>query len=209
MQDRVVAVRRPWPGKPQQALDVLDQGIDKDDSARELHGVPSRYAPNPDHPCCLAQPQCFSPSMTLPTFPAQPTLSRSNGTSPPKMTLLPVDLRSSSQHSSSGSAPRDSHQEYHLYCIFDGHRGAAASRFCSHSVVGMVESHLPPLRQGSAAAEATGRAGEWEGELLAALLKTVVDLQRQFGATGSKGGCTATIVLQVRRGEGPRAAGVA
>ncbi|GAB4819933.1 hypothetical protein N2152v2_006979 [Parachlorella kessleri] len=117
---------------------------------------------------------------------------------------------------SSPSSPR-----YSLLCLFQGQGSAEAARICSSVAVAAVEDLLPPfpasllaggkpaglrrlstgLRrlstkspQPQAAAEA-----QWEGELQAALLCAVVELQAQLGQAGCPEGCSAAVVLQVGR----------
>lgn len=92
-------------------------------------------------------------------------------------------------------------QQYHLLAVFDGHNGDAAANFAADSLVPVVEEQLV-LRAGQR------QAGAGPSSLAAQLQEVVIhsflELQRRFAYTGSVGGCAATVVLQVGRGQGPR-----
>jgi hypothetical protein len=88
---------------------------------------------------------------------------------------------------------------YCLFAAFDGHNGTEAARFAAHTIVPILEALLPPREApgASSAFPSHHGPGQLQGQLQAALVETLLELQRQFAMAGLLGGCTATLVLQV------------
>ena len=84
---------------------------------------------------------------------------------------------------------------YQLFAAFDGHNGAEAARFAEHSIVPIVEIFLPPW---SALSLFPTEPAELAAQLQQALALAFLELHRQFAMAGCLGGTTATVVLQVR-----------
>lgn len=85
-------------------------------------------------------------------------------------------------------------QACHLFAVFDGHGGSAASSYCAASVVAVVEALLSPAARPPATSPAVLASQLQEAVVLACL-----ELHQAFAARGRSGGCTATLVLQAGR----------
>jgi serine/threonine protein phosphatase PrpC len=95
--------------------------------------------------------------------------------------------------------PSHRRPSYCLFAAFDGHNGSEAARFAAHTIVPILEAFLPPREAPGAASAFPSHQGpgQLQGQLQAALVETLLELQRQFAMSGLMGGCTATLVLQV------------
>lgn len=94
--------------------------------------------------------------------------------------------------------PREHHKpSYCLFAVFDGHNGPRAARFAADNVAQIVEGFLPPWV--SNAADPAAPAPQMAAQLQEALVLAFLELHRQFGGVGRKGGCTATVALQAGR----------
>ncbi|KAL6767937.1 hypothetical protein ACKKBF_B37170 [Auxenochlorella protothecoides x Auxenochlorella symbiontica] len=83
--------------------------------------------------------------------------------------------------------------EYHLFAVFDGHNGDAASTFAQSSLVPVLEAYLPVPEM----VEGVDGAAAWAGAVQEAMVKTLLEIDRRFAARGATGGTTATLVLQI------------
>ena len=81
--------------------------------------------------------------------------------------------------------------------MFDGHNGSRASRFAAEHLASVLEDFLPPWVPSPASPAEP--APELAGQLAEALVLATLELNRQFGMAGRRGGCTATLALQVGR----------
>lgn len=86
--------------------------------------------------------------------------------------------------------------EYSLFAVFDGHNGVAAARLVADSLVPILEERLP---QGLPPAATSPSWVAWREDIQLALVETMAELNRLFALKGILAGCTATLVLQVRR----------
>lgn len=85
-------------------------------------------------------------------------------------------------------------QPCHLFAVFDGHGGSAASRSCAAHVAAIVDVLLPPAARSPAATPE-----DLTLQLQKAAVQACLELQRAFAVSGRGGGCTATLVLQAGR----------
>lgn len=85
-------------------------------------------------------------------------------------------------------------QACHLFAVFDGHGGSAASRCCAAHVAAIADTLLAP-----AAHPVVASPIELADQLQQAAVLTCLELHRAFAASGRGGGCTATLVLQAGR----------
>ena len=97
-----------------------------------------------------------------------------------------------------------------LFCVFDGHNGAAAAATAADELAGALAARLPgppPASEcaadadaGAAAAAAEcSAAAAWRGAVAAALVGAFCDVQVAWAARGAVGGTTATAVLSAGR----------
>ena len=191
LQDRIVAVRRAWPSGEEEGYDELFEpppGAIRRSSSGRLSGALQAVTPGArrqqGEQRCACQGGC----------------RRQLGLPPPGPLQMLQPWRAPHPPSCFASLPPRRRPCYCLFAAFDGHNGSEAARFAAHTIVPILEAFLP-ARQAPAGAAATFPThqgpGELQGQLQAALVETLLELQRQFAMAGLMGGCTATLVLQV------------
>lgn len=88
------------------------------------------------------------------------------------------------------------HDEFALFCVFDGHNGVLAAKYISETLLNRLVDKLPtgnPPDERDVAAFATWRQG-----IVRALAEVLSETHLSFAKLGQLAGCTVTIVLQVR-----------
>jgi len=85
---------------------------------------------------------------------------------------------------------------YSLFCVFDGHNGAAAAKFAANRVLPMLEERLP---KGPVPPLDHPLSPAFRELIQCAVVETTIQLNREYAARGIMAGCTSTVVLVVDR----------
>lgn len=81
-----------------------------------------------------------------------------------------------------------------LFCVFDGHNGAAAALHLEDTLSRTLEEKLPAGHPPSEGSEP--EYSRWREELQRALVETFCDVSEEFACKGQLAGTTVTVVLQ-------------
>lgn len=87
------------------------------------------------------------------------------------------------------------HDEFALFCVFDGHNGVLAAKYISETLLNRLVDKLPtgnPPEECDEEAFAT-----WRQHIVRALAEVLSETHLSFAKLGQLAGCTVTIVLQV------------
>lgn len=110
----------------------------------------------------------------------------------PESKSTPPGTRKSLKTDSAGSLQGTG--TFGLFCVFDGHNGAAAALHLEETLASKLEEKLPTGHPPSESSEP--EYSRWREELQRALVETFCDLNEDFACKGQLAGTTVTVVLQ-------------
>ena len=91
--------------------------------------------------------------------------------------------------------PLGPHDEFALFCVFDGHNGVLAAKYISETLLNRLVDKLPT---GNPPDERDKEAfASWRQGIVRALAEVLSETHLSFAKLGQLAGCTVTIVLQV------------
>ncbi len=87
------------------------------------------------------------------------------------------------------------HDEFALFCVFDGHNGVLAAKYISETLLNRLVDKLPPGKPPTD--EDSPQFLHWRQGIVRALAEVLSEAHLSFAKLGQLAGCTVTIVLQV------------